>query len=125
MGVDIWQEEIEYIYLFNCLLYIGLGSFWFNDNLSNCLWFTGVQSFRIFTFIYFTFIIASTVNNKLVVSREHILTPLSFRGRVLFFISVLGFVNSSYLQRQMSDSTTALFQFQYSTVKAGDAGPSS
>lgn len=43
LGVDLWQEEIDYIYLFNCLLYIGLGVFWFSDNLRNSLWFTGVQ----------------------------------------------------------------------------------
>lgn len=75
--------------------------------------------------MYFTFIIASTVHNKPVVSRDHTPTALSFRGRVLFFISVHGFVNPSYLQGQGSYSTIALPQFQYSTVKAGGAGPSS
>lgn len=59
------------------------------------------------------------------VSRDHTLIGLSFRGRVLLFISIHGFVNPSYLQRQRSDSTIALFQFQYSTVKAGSADPSS
>lgn len=43
LGVDLWQEEIDDIYFFNCLLYVKLGVFWFGDNLSNCLWFTGVQ----------------------------------------------------------------------------------